>query len=105
MSRQRANDQSEIVATLKHQFRELERQKIEAGRDLKHAKDRLQTLASEAREKYGTDDLDELRERLAAMRAENKKRLEDYRRHLESLEKGLGDIESRYAAAEADDAR
>ena len=101
-TRGKTADSSEVVAALQRRYQELERRRIEAGRDLKHAQDRLETLETEARETYGTDDLERLREKLDGMRRENAKRLEDYRTHLATLEQGLAEIESRYARQESD---
>ncbi len=89
------------IEQLTQKYNDLNTRKIQANNDLKHARARLETLQREARENYGTDDLDELRKKLAAMKADNETKINAYRAELDAIEKGLAEVEAKFSGDES----
>ena len=85
------------IEQLKKKHKELERQKTTAEANLKTASEQLDALKGEARLKYGTDDLEQLRKRLAEMKESNEKKRADYQKHLEEIETRLVQVEGEFA--------
>lgn len=84
------------IESLKSRYEDLKSRKITAEANLKHANDALNELREQARQEFGTDDLDELRKKLREMEAENERLRIEYDKHLTEIEESLADIESRY---------
>ena len=82
------------IDALKRRHRELENQKIAAETNLDRATEELDRLRNEAREQYGTDDLEDLRQKLEEMKSDNERKRYDYDRHLAQIETELGRIEN-----------
>ena len=93
-----ANGQ-QTIEQLQERFKKLDKQKIQAETTLKLARDQLESLQKDAREKYGTDDLTELQAKLEAMQAENEQKRAAYQTDLERIESELAAVEQRFAAA------
>jgi chromosome segregation ATPase len=85
------------IEQLKKKHKELERRKTTAEADLRNATQQLDALREEAKQKYGTADLDELRARLAEMKQSNEKKRSDYQKHLEEIEIRLAQVEKEFA--------
>jgi len=86
---------------LQERYRKLHHKQIEASANLKNAERQLEELRLDARSKYGTDNLDELRDKLAAMKAENETKRRDYQASLDTIERDLAEVEREFADAEA----
>ncbi len=84
------------IETLKARFEDLKSKKITAEANLKNANATLEELRREARTQFGTDDLDELRQKLSEMEAENERLRAEYEMHLDQIEQGLAEVESQY---------
>lgn len=78
---------------LQKRYAKLNDKKIRTEENLKSCESALADRQSEARELFGTDDIQELEAKLATIRAENEKRRQDYQTH-------LGEIDTRLAAIE-----
>jgi hypothetical protein len=91
----------QTIETLQQRYQELNTRKIQAETSLGHARQQLETLKKEAREKFGTDDVAELREKLAAMKAENERKRQEYQAALDQIETDLAEVETNFAATEA----
>jgi chromosome segregation ATPase len=85
------------IEQLKKKHKDLERQKTTAEADLRNATQQLDALKEEARQKYGTDELEQLRARLAEMKQSNEKKRADYQKHLEEIEIKLAQVEKEFA--------
>lgn len=81
------------IDALRERYDKLNRQKITTEADLKNAEDALAQLRAEAREAWGTDDLEELQKKLEEMTAENERRRAEYQQHLEKIDADLADVE------------
>ncbi len=89
------------IEELAERYTGLNTKKIQAETNLDNARRQLQELQNQAKEKYGTDELDELRTILATMKAENEAKIEAYRAELDQIEQGLAAVDERFSAAEA----
>jgi hypothetical protein len=91
------NERSQDINALRQWHDDLYRKKIEADANLKTSNENLERLKRQAREKYGTDDLEELRAKLEEMRNENTRKLFEYHEHLTTIEQKLSEVEAEYA--------
>lgn len=85
---------------LTKRYEALNTRKIQAETSLQHARQQLDALKQEAREKYGTDDVAELKQKLVAMQTENEAKRQAYKAELDRIETDLKAVEDRFAAAE-----
>jgi chromosome segregation ATPase len=95
---------AQSIEQLQKRYGELNKKQIEANANLQNAEKQLHALQAEAREKYGSDDLNELRQKLATMIAENESKRHDYQQKLDAIESDLAQVEEKFAAAEASSA-
>lgn len=93
-----AGEQS--IEQLQARYQALHTRKIQAETHLQNAREQLATLKRQALENYGTDDVDELRQRLAAMKADNEEKRKNYQGDLDRIEGALAEVEQKFAAAE-----
>lgn len=84
------------IESLTDRYNKLHTRKIEAETNLKTARKQLDRLKQEALEKYGTDDLDALKKKLAEMEAENEKKRARYQQSLDQIESRLKQVEEKY---------
>jgi hypothetical protein len=85
------------IEQLKKRHKELERHKTTAEANSQTATQQLDALKQEAREKYGTDDLDQLKKKLQEMKEGNERKRSDYQKHLEEIETRLVQVENEFA--------
>jgi chromosome segregation ATPase len=91
----------QTIEQLQVRYKRLNDQKVEADTKLKMTREQLEKYKREAREKYGTDDLAELREKLEQMKAENERKRAAYQADLDRIEAELAQVEEKFTAAEA----
>src|SRR5688500_20189574 len=84
------------IEALKKEHARLDREKTTAEANLRNANEQLDLLKAEAREKYGTEDLDALKLKLKQMQDENERKRADYQRHLESIQAELAAVEEKF---------
>ncbi len=87
------------IHTLKRRYDELNKKKIRAETEKASSERRLAELQRKARDRYGTDDLDALREKLEAMKVENERRRREYQEHLDGIEAKLQEVEAAHQEA------
>jgi hypothetical protein len=92
--------EKQTIEDLQKRYGDLYKKKIEAETELKTARTRLYDLKTEAREKFGTDDLGELERKLEQMRTENEEKRAQYQADLDRIERDLEAVEQKFAAAE-----
>lgn len=90
---------SQDIDKLRERHKILETQKITAEANLRTSQATLEKLQKQARETYGTDNLEDLRAKLEAMKLENERKREDYQQHLADIERQLGEVERQHAEA------
>lgn len=98
-------DGKQTIEQLTERYRRLNERKIQSATLLKHAQDQLEKLKSEAREKYGSDDLAVLEAKLADMKAENERKRAAYQAELDRIEGDLTQVEQEFQATEASPAK
>ncbi len=91
-------DSRQSIETLHQRYQALHTRKIQSETNLENARKELERLQREAREKYGTDDVDELRRKLEQMKADNEEKRRNYQADLDRIESQLSDIESKHEA-------
>ncbi|MCC5876762.1 MAG: hypothetical protein JJU11_11135 [Candidatus Sumerlaeia bacterium] len=82
------------IEELRERFETLREQRTTAQADLRNVEEQLAKLKAQALEKYGTDDLGELRKKLDEMRTENERKRTEYQAHLDGIDKQLADLEA-----------
>ncbi len=78
---------------LRKRYEDLSRKKTVCETNLENARRNLEGLRAQAREQYGTDDLEALRAQLEEMKAENQRLQDEYRSSLEAIEANLKDVD------------
>jgi chromosome segregation ATPase len=91
----------QTIEQLQDRYQQLNTKKIQAETNLDNARQQLAKLQEEARTKYGTDDVALLREKLAAMKADNERKRSEYQAQLEKIESDLAAVEQKFSATEA----
>lgn len=89
------------IEQLQERYKELHTKKIQADTNLENATNTLKALKEEARQQFGTDDVDELRKKLDAMKAENEAKRRNYQTELDRIEAELAAVEEKFAATES----
>jgi chromosome segregation ATPase len=100
MKDKRKTGGEQTIEELQTRYQELHTKKIQAETNFQHAKDLLENLKREAREKYGTDDLAELKTKLDAMIADNEEKRRSYQMSLDRIEADLASVEAKFASVE-----
>ncbi len=87
-------DEVQDIETLKQRYEKMSHKKTEAETLLRTAQAELDRLQIEAKERFGTDDLEQLKAKLAAMESENLKRRREYQTLLDGIERDLKAVEA-----------
>jgi chromosome segregation ATPase len=95
-----ADSGEESIEQLQNRYADLNTKKIEAGVNLENATRTLNTLKEEARQKFGTDDVADLQEKLKAMKVENEEKRKNYQAELDRIETELAAVEERFTSTE-----
>jgi len=95
-----AQNGQQSIEQLQERYQQLNKRKIQAETHLQNAQHQLEKLQDEARQKYGTADVAELRQKLAAMKAENESKRAGYQAELERIESDRVAVEQKFAATE-----
>lgn len=91
-----AAGKSQAFEELRQRYESLRDKKISAETQLKDSEERLDKLKKQARETYGTDDLDALQKKLETMKEENERLRADYQNHLDEVEGRLKTVEQQH---------
>jgi len=90
----------EELTRLKAEYQRLRDEKLRTERDVDHLTGQLRELQDHARQEYGTSDPAALETLLKEKRSENAAMVAEYRTHLETIHRGLAEVEQRVDAAE-----
>ena len=88
------------IEQLQQRYQRLHTRKIQAETNLANATERLAELKKEAREKFGTDDISELRAKLQAMTDANDIARRQYQAELDRIEADVESVEEKFAVGE-----
>jgi chromosome segregation ATPase len=97
-------DGRQTIEQLQQRYQSLNTKKIQSETNLENARKELDRLRKEALEKYGTDDVEQLRKKLEQMKAENEEKRRNYQADLDRIESELAEIETKYEAASSGEA-
>jgi predicted nuclease with TOPRIM domain len=89
------------VEKLTDRYKELNDQKVRADTKLEEAQKQLEKLQQEAKEQFGTCDVDELKSQLKKLESDNEKMQREYQKHLDDVESELKRVEDDYAKTQA----
>lgn len=92
-------DGRQSIDELQRRFQTLNTRKIQAETHLENARKELERLQRDAREKYGTDDVDDLQRKLEQMKSDNEEKRRSYQSDLDRIENELTEIEAKYEGA------
>lgn len=84
----------QTIEELRKRYEALNEQRIKVEAQREGALARLKQIRQSAVEQFGTDDLDQLRARLAELTSQNEKMRADYQRSLDDIETRLDEIEN-----------
>lgn len=93
------SNQPKSMEALQKQYNGLRDKKIAAEANLETSEGNLKKLRKQARDSYGSDDLDELRKKLDEMKVENERKRAEYQKHLTEIENQLAQVEAGHADA------
>ena len=96
----KAKTQSQTIEQLQARFEKFKEQKLIVEVQKKSAFEKLYEIKEEARQKYGSDDLDELKSSLEKMKLENEKKRASYQKALDKIEQNLIEINEEFAETE-----
>ena len=85
------------IEELRQRYESLKTKKITAEANLTTSSHALDNLKKQAREKYGTDDLQALRAMLENMKRENERKRAEYQQHLTEIEGQLAEVEKNHS--------
>lgn len=89
------------IEVLKAKHRKLNEKRIATEANLKTAEARLADLKREALEKWQTDDLETLKQKLEQLKLENEAKRAAYQQHIEQVEARLTEVETDFAKAQS----
>ena len=89
-------DGQEDIETLKARYDALNKKKIQAETNQEAAERRLKELKAQALRDHDTDNLDELKQKLDELKAENERKRAAYQTHLEEIETKLATVEQQH---------
>lgn len=92
-------DGQQDIDALKERYDVLNKKKIQAETNQEAAERRLKELKAQALHDYGTDNLDELKQKLNELKAENERKRAEYQAHLEEIENKLSAVEQQHKEA------
>ncbi|MCM0753913.1 hypothetical protein M7784_01455 [Desulfovibrio aminophilus] len=88
------------LEALRRRYEGLKEQKVRLEQDQAHLAGRITELEDAARAEFGTADPAELERLLEERRAENRRLVEEYRKHLQGIQENLSTIEAQASGDE-----
>lgn len=97
MSERKSPKTPQSMEELRKRYEQLNELRIQAETRQKTAMEQLELLRQAAREQFGTDDLDKLKEMLELRKSENERKREEYQKSLEQIEAKLAEIDRQFS--------
>jgi len=98
-----SSDNSQTIEQLQARYDGLNEQKIKVNAQREHALQRLEELKAQAKEQYGSDDVEQLSSMLKEMKSENEKKRAQYQASLDGIDQDLAAINERFAVTEEEE--
>ena len=84
------------IEDLRKKYDGLRERKIRVGTQLEESQRRLDELKLKSREEFGTDDVEQLKAKLEAIKSENDEKRKAYQASLEEIETRLAEVEQEF---------
>jgi uncharacterized membrane protein YgaE (UPF0421/DUF939 family) len=91
---------AQTIEQLRERYQKLNDAKVAANANYQTAHEALEQLKAAARAEHGTDDLEQLKAKLAQMQADNDRKRAEYQAHLERIEGDLREVEKKFSVAQ-----
>ncbi len=98
------NATSQTIEELQARFEDFKEQKLVVEVQKKSALEKLNEIKKEALDKWGSDDLDELKSSLKKMKKENEQKRARYQKSLDDIEQHLVQINEQFVETELEEA-
>jgi hypothetical protein len=102
MSKKDSEADKQTIEELTERYQGLNKRKIQAETNLKNAQKQLDDLRKQAKKDYGTDDLEDLKKKLDAMKQDNEAKRAKYQADLNKIEADLAEVEAKHGVGEED---
>ena len=86
----------QTIEHLQQRYEEFKSKKVKFETQRDAAEAELENLKMQAKELYGSDDIEKLEEILAVMKRENEKKRSDYQAALDQIDEGLAEVETKF---------
>jgi predicted transcriptional regulator len=90
------------IESLQARFQDLNKLKIQVETQRDHALSQLDELKAQAKEQYGSDDVEQLKKVLAEMKASNEKKRSQYQASLDAIDVDLDAISEKFGGEEVE---
>ncbi len=94
---------SQSIEQLRERHKKLHERQIKVKTQREEAMNRLAELQQQAREQFGTDDLEQLQQQLADMKKRNQQQQAEYQESLDAIEQQLKEIDAGFTEGEDND--
>ncbi len=91
---------SQTIEQLQSRFQRLSEQKIKVETQRDHALNQLNELKSQAKELYGSDKMDELKQILNKMKSSNEEKRSEYQKSLDAIDADLAAVDEKFSEKE-----
>jgi len=92
----KSSNQNQSIEALKQRFEKLNKEQAVLQDRRQRADNDLAELQRQAREQFGTDDLEKLESRLAEMKQQNEKQTIEYQKQLDAIDEQLANIDESF---------
>lgn len=99
----KSSDASQTIEQLQARYDGLNEQKIKVNAQREHAMQRLEELKAQAKEQYGSDDVEQLSKMLEEMKSKNEKMRSEYQANLDGIDQDLAEINEKFTDNDEDE--
>jgi uncharacterized coiled-coil DUF342 family protein len=92
----KANQASQTIDQLQKRYQNLSEKKIKVETQRDHALTQLNELKAQAKELYGSDDVEELKKILEEMKTSNETKRSEYQESLDSIDAELAAVDEKF---------
>ena len=96
MSNSRNDSNSQTIEQLQTRFQRFSEQKIKIETQRDHALEQLDELKAQAKELYGSDDVEQLKSALQEMKESNDEKRAQYQEALDAIDEDLAAIDEKF---------
>lgn len=93
-------EKQETIEQLQQRYAAFSNQHIRVQAQLEEAQKRLAELHQQAKTQFGTDDVDQLRQKLETMKRENEQKRSEYQASLDQIDAKLKEVECEFSQAD-----